>query len=457
MDPLVDNDLPNSTARFQLLDPKGSAPVLRDEVTNVGQRIFVFGAARSGTTLVNDFLNIAPDCLILSEADLPISLGFKDFRAYFHARRLKVSPVPNKGGYIPSFVRASATGSEVLEALSEKYRIVGDKIAFGPGRSDLLAIIEAFGNHFFDATYVVCLREPLTNILSMRKMFPEASDIEIYNAWANSVFYSLVIAANFPKVHLILHSSLSTGLLNRLANRLGISAHLDSELAVGAAHIRTLVGNRDEPIISHHNTLFSQCQDLFSEIAGSYEESEFRLAYAPNAVEFMKNFLSRAQDLVVASGGRKYHEIALDGASFLGDQLERQIQSRFDLNDYSLPTGELIETLLKERPSSPHGHYFMGLYLQVSKGPHSAILEHYRRALELGHNEFWVRYNRACFLFDQGQTRLALEDAVRVFELRPNSAESNHLVEQAAQAGQDIPHAIQLPKSNSATDVVQSN
>ncbi|HQR04680.1 MAG: hypothetical protein JSR19_05755 [Proteobacteria bacterium] len=423
----------------------------------MGQRLIIYGAARSGTTLLHTFVNHCEDCFILSESNVYQQYSIPGFKRSFQATSAKWNRTPDKGRYIPNIVSDDATGKEVLDALNEHFRIVGEKAACGPKKAIQDRFIEEISRHAFDATFILTLREPASNLVSMRKMFPHETDIEIYRAWATSLLNVLLIAFTFRKTYVVLHSCLSGDLLNLLGERLGISSRVLSDEAVGNIHINTPMpllrhaqaGMRGEiseakhqelpediavlpPILRDNLELFHEAQSLFADISGSYDDRNFRLRYEQNLFEFKKDFIDRAQALLARVDGMRFLDSCLEHSAYETEMLSHEISWRFELNDFSPSTLELIRILIERFPENGQAFYFLAVYQHTKRTyPVGEILANYSKASGFGADPFWISYNRACLFFEHNMLDEARADIQIVRELAPRSPECAYLLEQA--------------------------
>jgi tetratricopeptide (TPR) repeat protein len=78
-----------------------------------------------------------------------------------------------------------------------------------------------------------------------------------------------------------------------------------------------------------------------------------------------------------------------------------------------------LTVLLNGRPLDSDPYYLMGFCLQVTGRDLEEAIQLYGRALELGHDEFWVRYNRGALYMRLGRIEEARADLARAVELDP--------------------------------------
>jgi len=137
---------------------------------NQGRMLFVVGAARSGTTALQAALNASDDIFLLGEANFFRENLKRSFRARYNGRHRAFGHPPSKQNDCPGVAREDGTWVETLEALAQRYRFVGEKVAFGAFRPDRwIGEFITFQTRYFQrATYILTFRNPSDAILSPR-------------------------------------------------------------------------------------------------------------------------------------------------------------------------------------------------------------------------------------------------------------------------------------------------
>jgi len=138
---------------------------------NQERMLFVVGAARSGTTALQAALNASHDIFLLGEANFFRENLKKGFRARYNARHRAFGHPPSKQNDCPAVAPENGTWVETLEALAQRHRYVGEKVAFGAFRPDRwIGEFLAFHARYFQrATYILTFRNPCDAILSPRR------------------------------------------------------------------------------------------------------------------------------------------------------------------------------------------------------------------------------------------------------------------------------------------------
>lgn len=206
--------------------------------------IFVLGCARSGTTIVADILNQQPDMFMLYEDNPFLNVQRTDYADWYNAMQLGDGRPPAKGVYLPSFGAHRPGWAYVYAMLKRQFVRCGSKIALGPHGlwNDIEAtLLDFFGSFFHHARYVLTLRSPGDNIVSMARMFQDRTLAELLETWTLSLLYTVELAACFPHALLIRNELVDAPYLARLSAFTGLDLVFDPELV----RFRSLDGGLD--------------------------------------------------------------------------------------------------------------------------------------------------------------------------------------------------------------------
>lgn len=99
-------------------------------------------------------------------------------------------------------------------------------------------------------------------------------------------------------------------------------------------------------------------------------------------------------------------------------RIRRAVRARIEEGKYEEAILELT-VLLNGLPLDSDPYYLMGFCLQATGRDLEEAIQLYGRALELGHDEFWVRYNRGSLYMRLGRIEEARADLARAVELGP--------------------------------------
>ena len=191
--------------------------------------LFIVGHARSGTSILLGALNTSPDAYILGEANLHVSASRSGFTGWYNAMQRQFGNPEFKSTYCPPLAGSEATGFDVLESLSRRYRYVGDKIAFrSPAFGyDFDGFIPFYAQCFLRSTYVCTIRHPVDVIHSCLKMFEHGTrDDEVVKAYVDSylrtVYLQLRVLFLFDRTYFLVHERISPATFDILGRELGL-------------------------------------------------------------------------------------------------------------------------------------------------------------------------------------------------------------------------------------------
>ncbi|MBI1209628.1 MAG: hypothetical protein GC191_20385 [Azospirillum sp.] len=200
---------------------------IRDFFSNHSKNaVFVVGCARSGTTLLFNYLNTFDQVFLLCE-DLPF---FAEkgayFRSWYNALWRNAGYGNLKGYLIPSYGMNDGYWFDFYQKLSKHYRWIGSKQAFGPhGNHYWNGIdqycLEFYSSYFPDARYILTLRRPDEILYSMSKLFPGKDFGSMKNAWMKSTIMQISMFATLKDAQFFFLDDVTVDRLARLTGFLG--------------------------------------------------------------------------------------------------------------------------------------------------------------------------------------------------------------------------------------------
>ena len=198
--------------------------------------LFILGAARSGTTVLQNALNDDPDVFLLGEPDLRHDTE-ADFAARYNAMHRSWRNQETKSTFLPPSAGADGTWSEHLDALSRHHRWVGAKLVLNARREPdhLAATFDFHARRFPDARYLFTFRDPLAAALSTRGLqlltTGETDGMRaILRNLAEAVVLYVRMLRNLPHVRAVFHDRAGPALFAELG------AWLDLPLEGAAAY-----------------------------------------------------------------------------------------------------------------------------------------------------------------------------------------------------------------------------
>jgi hypothetical protein len=129
--------------------------------------LFIMGAPRTGTTVLQNALNHSPEIFLLGEPGLYNDTG-PGFRARYNDMQRGWRNQETKSTYLPAFTRDDGTWRDHLAAASGLHRWVGAKLVINPVRAegDLQRRFDVHTRDFYRSRYIFTFRPPLDAALS---------------------------------------------------------------------------------------------------------------------------------------------------------------------------------------------------------------------------------------------------------------------------------------------------
>lgn len=136
------------------------------------QGLFIIGAARSGTTVLQNALNHSSQVFLLGEPGLHHDAGTPDFAARYNAMHRAWHNQENKSSHCPAFFGNDASWDAYLLHLTGLYRLVGAKLVLNPehAQTEATRVFDFHSRHFYRAHYIFTFRNPLDMLMSVRNL-----------------------------------------------------------------------------------------------------------------------------------------------------------------------------------------------------------------------------------------------------------------------------------------------
>lgn len=219
-------------------DPVGeSAPVdqqiymARGDITMLEslatQGLFIIGAARTGTTILQNALNDSDDIFLLGEPRFHCDAGHADFAARYNSMHRAWGNQENKSSHCPSLFETDAPWWTYLAALAGHYRHVGAKSVINPthATAECRQWFDFQCRHFYAAHYIFTFRNPLDVLMSTRGLAQlngghVASHAEVLHGFFLVVQLYFRALRNLPHVHVIFHEAVGADVFDALGKAL---------------------------------------------------------------------------------------------------------------------------------------------------------------------------------------------------------------------------------------------
>lgn len=192
-------------------------------------RLFIIGAARSGTTVLQNALNHSPQIFLFGEPDLCGEDGQAGFAGRYNAMHRSWSNQETKSTFCPPILDEDGCWRDYWDRLSKTHRWVGAKIVVnamgGPDWIDRLFTFHC--RHFYDAHYIFTFRNPLAVVSSTHELqLMTGGGLSglpaIMANYAETAALYLRALRNLPNVTAILHEDVGQATMRRLGRWLDV-------------------------------------------------------------------------------------------------------------------------------------------------------------------------------------------------------------------------------------------
>jgi len=215
---------PVAPARDQTASPPEPAGMPASE-----RCLFIIGAARSGSTVLQNALNDAPDIFLFGEPDFHIDAGAPGFAARYNAMHRSWANQENKSTFCPAVLPTDGDWRQYLARMSSYYRFVGAKLVINPVRDrDLLEQLFDFQcRNFYLSRYIFTFRAPLPTVMSTRELQMlvrgESDEIrQIIRSYAETARLYIRMLRNLPHVGAFFHEEAGRPKFEELERWLGV-------------------------------------------------------------------------------------------------------------------------------------------------------------------------------------------------------------------------------------------
>ncbi len=192
------------------------------------QGLFVIGAARTGTTILQNALNDADDVFLFGEPRFHLDPGSADFATRYNGMHRAWGNQQNKSSHCPQLFEADAPWWAYLARLADMYRHVGSKIVINPERAvaECAQLFDFHCRNFYTSHYIFAFRNPLDVLMSTRGLAQlnggrVASHTEVLAGLLAVVQLYFRALRNLPHVHVVFHEKVDAGVFNSLGKALG--------------------------------------------------------------------------------------------------------------------------------------------------------------------------------------------------------------------------------------------
>jgi len=194
------------------------------------QGLFIIGAARSGTTILQNALNDSPDIFLFGEANFHTDPGTPDFAARYNAMHRSWRNQETKSSFCPPVLPQDSYWHAYFLRLARDHQLVGSKTVINPVRPDgwLDRLFAFHCEHFYTSRYIFTFREPVATLLSTRDLQVLLSGHteglpNIMRNYVDTVLLFVRMLRTLPNVRAVCHEDMDRATFDRLEGWLGVT------------------------------------------------------------------------------------------------------------------------------------------------------------------------------------------------------------------------------------------
>ncbi|WP_458070463.1 hypothetical protein [Rhodanobacter sp. BL-MT-08] len=192
------------------------------------QGLFIIGAARTGTTIMQNALNDSRDIFLFGEPGFHHDGGANDFATRYNAMHRSWGNQENKSSYCPPLFEQDTSWHAYLARLAQTYRYVGSKIVINPPQAECQTreLFDFHCRHFYASHYLFTFRNPLDVLISTRGLAElnggtVATFAEVLKGYFLVVQLFFRALRNLPHVDGIFHEAVESATFRKLETLLG--------------------------------------------------------------------------------------------------------------------------------------------------------------------------------------------------------------------------------------------
>lgn len=283
--------------------PSDSAPQL-DAATLLQlekQGLFIFGSARSGTTILTKCFNRAAEIYLLEEPNCFLHQQVQNYAAFFNTLHPAMGNCRYKGTYVAPAVFPEEGAVGLFHRLSQHYRYIGEKVAIGPHDypTDWQQMyLDYHAKYFLRSRHFLTIRSPNESLWSMHKLFPSSPIPRLIDAWLQSLSLAIDVYRVCPNSYLLFFNDFGPDMLDRLSELLEVKIPVPATM-LGGNYIRSRLkeGELAAPLAPYVDLCY-ECTDLFEALRANVCPQSFAFNGAANEWEFFDGLQRRIRKLV---------------------------------------------------------------------------------------------------------------------------------------------------------------
>lgn len=354
-----------------------------DELSQRG--LFIFGSARSGTSILHDCLNLSPDIFLLYEANFFDKGNQPKFAAAYEEERLALGRHYGKGTFVPPSNNPDEDCLEAMARMGRHHKYVGDKIVFSPANlHQRNQFLQFQAQYFFYSTYIVLMRDPVETAWSMSKLGLGWDIRECLVGWLQLMRLSIDVFRAFQKTLMVCWEKTNDETVRRLATELQVGLQLPQGTIRQSQRKSSLDAGQIPLDMKSIEVYCQRARAMYAPLRDAFSDETF--AYIGTESQF--DFLHK-----------NYYALR---------------QFEFVVEHFAADTTHAAEALEAHDLIAAH-----------KSGEAMLILDQMGAASDLApFEEFWVRFTRAKLRASQGDRSGAISDLERALEIRPQHPEA---------------------------------
>jgi hypothetical protein len=193
------------------------------------QGLFVLGAARSGTTVLQNALNDSRDIFLFGEPVFHDDPGNADFAARYNAMHRAWGNQETKSSFCPAFFDGDAPWPDYLRHLATLYSYVGSKIVINPDKAKETShrVFDFHCRYFYRSHYIFTFRNPVNVLMSTRGLAElngdaPASCEAVLGSFVRVIALYIRMLRNLPFVHAVFHEHVDETVFRDLGLKLRV-------------------------------------------------------------------------------------------------------------------------------------------------------------------------------------------------------------------------------------------
>jgi hypothetical protein len=213
----------------RLLKPMTRPQTQAARLPDASQCVFIVGAARSGSTVLQNVLNDSSDIFLFGEANFHAEANTPDFAARYNAMHRSWGNQQTKSSYCPPVLAGDGSWNDYLCQLTTQFRLVGAKTVITSAGTEAAAEnwFAFHCRHFFKSHYIFTFRDPLATLLSTQELQRFTSGQTEPPAWVMRNYLAVMLLylrclRLLPNVQAICHEDMDRAGFDRLEGWLGV-------------------------------------------------------------------------------------------------------------------------------------------------------------------------------------------------------------------------------------------